>query len=419
MKVPILTARSIEKLPKPAIGKAEYMDGSVPGGSFGVRKRPTGRTVFFLYYRFSSELREADLGAFPTISLDAARKKAAQVLRAADAGADPKPAPTVDAPTVSDLAEHLFAKLVMKPRTRREWERISAVEIVPSFGDKPAVEVTRGEVRHWLDGIVDRGSPYMANRVWEVLRRIYTFAIERDRISAYPFVGFRPPAAEEASDRVLSTDEIVALLHAVDETRELHPGYSDAALLRLLTGVRREMVQGMRRGELDGLNGAEPRWIVPGGFEGRSKSGRTHVVPLSRQALAIVRRRLELSSGECLFPVARHGHLGRGLDAPMEWSSRFVRDLREAANAAVGSEMARWTIHGFRHTIGTHMREDLRVPGDVVSLILGHKVSGPAVTRIYNRAELLPERRDALTKWATWLDRVKAHAQRKQKERAS
>jgi hypothetical protein len=90
-------------------------------------------------------------------------------------------------PTVSALAEHLFAKLTLKPRTRREWERISAVEIVPIFGEKLAGDVTRGEVREWLDGIVERGSPYMANRVWEVSRRMYTFAIERDRISAYPF----------------------------------------------------------------------------------------------------------------------------------------------------------------------------------------------------------------------------------------
>jgi integrase len=246
---------------------------------------------------------------------------------------------------------------------------------------------------------------------------MYTLAVERDRISGYPFVGFRPPAHEQESDRVLSTDEIVAVLHALDATRDIHPGYSDAALLLLLTGVRRDMVQGMRRGELDGLDGREPRWIVPGGFEGRSKSGRTHVVPLSPQALRIVHRRLASSSGECLFPVARNGQLGRGRDAPMDWSSRFVRDLREAANAALGSDMARWTIHGFRHTVGTHMREDLKVPGDVVSLILGHKVSGPAVTRIYDRAELLPERRDALVNWAAWLDRTKAQAGVKQQRR--
>lgn len=415
MRVPTLTAKSIEKLPAPRIGKLEYLDGSVPGGSFGVRKWPTHRAVFFVYYRFNGKLRQAVLGFFPTTSPEAARKMAAKVLNAAHAGTDPSPGRRVVTATVAALAEHLFSKLTLKPKTRREWERISAAEIVPIFGEKAAVDVTRGEVRQWLDGIVERGSPYMANRAWEVLRRMYTFAIERDRIAIYPFVGFRPPADEQASDRVLSTAELLAVLHALDETRDVHPGYSDAALLLLLTGVRREMVRGMTRRELDGLDGREPRWIVPGGFEGRSKSGRAHVVPLSRRALAIVRRRLELSDGDCLFPVARNGNLGRGLDAPMDWSSRFVCDLREAASAAFGSRMPRWTIHGFRHTIGTHMREDLKVPSDVVSLILGHKVSGPAVTRIYNRAELLPERRDALTKWADWLDRLKAKSGGKQK----
>jgi integrase len=415
MRVPTLTARSIEKLPAPKVGKVEYLDGSVPGGSFGLRKWPTQRAIFFVYYRFEGTLRQAVLGSFPTTSPEAARKRAAKVLNAAHAGTDPNPRSKVGTATVAALAQHLFAKLGLKPKTRREWERISTVEIIPMFGEKPAIDVTRGEVREWLDRIVERGSPYMANRAWEVLRRMYTFAIERDRISAYPFVGFRPPAEEEASDRVLSTTELVAVLDALDETRDIHPGYSDAALLLLLTGVRREMVRGMTRRELDDLDGREPRWIVPGGFEGRSKSGRTHVVPLSRQALDIVRGRLQLSQGECLFPVARRGTLDRGLDAPMDWSSRFVLDLREAANAAFGSKMPRWTIHGFRHTIGTHMREDLKVPSDVVSLILGHKVSGPAVTRIYNRAELLPERRAALSRWADWLDRIKAKPERGRK----
>jgi integrase len=104
---------------------------------------------------------------------------------------------------------------------------------------------------------------------------------------------------------VLSTAEIVAVLHALEDTRSIHPGYSDAALLLLLTGVRREMVRGMTRRELDDLDGREPRWIVPGGFEGRSKSGRAHVVPLSRQALRIVRRPRSLGAFPRRVPLPR------------------------------------------------------------------------------------------------------------------
>jgi hypothetical protein len=146
MQVPTLTARSIDKLPAPKSGRVEYLDGSVPGGSFGLKKWPTGRAVFFVYYRFEGRLRQVVLGAFPTISPEAARKAAAKVLNTAHAGSDPRPPQTGSTVTVAALAEDLIAKLTLKPRTRREWERICAVEIIPAFGRTPATELTRSEV---------------------------------------------------------------------------------------------------------------------------------------------------------------------------------------------------------------------------------------------------------------------------------
>jgi hypothetical protein len=48
------------------------------------------------------------------------------------------------------------------------------------------------------------------------------------------------------------------------------------------------------------------------------------------------------------------------------------------------------------------MREDLHVSRDVVALILGHAQSD--VTAVYDRSSLLPDRRDALQRWADWLE---------------
>src|SRR5262249_23741504 len=145
--------------------------------------------------------------------------------------------------------------------------------------------------------------------------------------------------------------------------------------------------------------GKEPRWTIPGGFAGRSKSGRPHVVPLSTQALRIIRRRIEEIGLDTLFPPNRIAEAEF-----MTWSSRFIRELRQTTESILGVAMPRWTVHNLRHTIGTHMREDLGVSSDVVSLILGHTPPGPRVTRVYDRAELLPERRSALGAWGAWLD---------------
>jgi integrase len=163
----------------------------------------------------------------------------------------------------------------------------------------------------------------------------------------------------------------------------------------------------MKRAELEDLDGREPRWVIPGGFEGRSKSGRAHAVPLSPEALAVVRRRLEGTAGELLFGVTRAARAGQ---APkhqnLTWSSRAVAAIRKATEEKLGGRMAKWRIHDLRHTVATHLREDLKVSSDVVSLILGHTLAGPRVTRVYDRSELLPERRAALVAWASWVVRA-------------
>ena len=261
-------------------------------------------------------------------------------------------------------------------------------------------------------------APYTANRAFELLRRIYSWAVGRDLIPGTPFAGLEKPAEEASSERVLSRPELRALLRALERCPRESPFYgamwnvyADAARLLLLTLVRRSAVLGMRRAELQDMDGADPRWVVPGGAEGRSKSGRAHVVPLSTQAVAVLRRRLEAVTTEHLFPVGRYK---AGEDRSATWPSGFVEDLRAETLRQFQSEsgekavMARWRVHDLRHSAATHLREDLGASSEVVSLLLGHTPPGPRVSRIYNRAELLPERRAALVAWAAWLDRIVA-----------
>jgi integrase len=260
-----------------------------------------------------------------------------------------------------------------------------------------------------------------------VLRRTYTWGIERDLVTVLPFIGLKKPAPEVRSERVMTAAEIAAALSALDvlaQPRALEgerpkhasktgpgwPAYADAARLLFLTGVRRDMVLGMRRSELEDLNGTDPRWTIPGGFGGRSKSGKAHVVPLSAPAVEIIKRRLAAVSGELLFPLRRRGKLpgGERLDSRhMTWSSHFVSELQAQTAELAGAPVPGWTIHGIRHTVATHMREDLKVGREVVSTVLGHTQAGPSATRIYDRSELLPERRAALIAWAAWLDRIR------------
>jgi integrase len=401
-------------------------------GARGLRLdvRAGGTMSWIVWYRTKAgRPRTHTLGRYPEMSLKAAREAARKVVASVDLERDPhaeklqarralaeakKRAALEQRTTVEAITEACLAALPLRPKTAKEWGRLSTAEIVPAFGDRQASSITRVEIRDWADRIARRPAPYTANRAFEVLRRVYSWAVENDLLPATPFVALKRPANEQNSERVLSAAEIRALLHALDaidddtraryrlEAGSLARPYTDAVRLLLLTGVRRDMVLGMRRSELEDLDGPEPRWTIPGGFAGRSKSGRAHLVPLSTQALSVIRSRIEEIHLDTLFPPTRVAEAEF-----MTWSSRFVGELKKKAQSILGTCMPRWTVHNLRHTIGTHLREDLGVSSEVVSLILGHTPPGPRVTRVYNRAELLPERRAALVAWGHWLERLK------------
>jgi integrase len=99
----------------------------------------------------------------------------------------------------------------------------------------------------------------------------------------------------------------------------------------------------------------------------------------------------------------------------MWWSSRFVHELRSKVDKHASRRLERWTIHGLRHTVATHLAEDLAVSETVIARILGHTPAGPRVTRVYLRAELLPERRAALERWAAWLEALQRGTDQRQR----
>jgi len=120
-----------------------------------------------------------------------------------------------------------------------------------------------------------------------------------------------------------------------------------------------------------------------------------------------VRRRLAGVKGACLFPAL-------GEDRPAPWMPRFaellraevVRLVREEAEDPA-AEVERYTIHSIRHTVATQMQDTLKVPDGVVALILAHRPPGLTdVDGIYLRGRRLEERRQALQRWADWLERT-------------
>ena len=413
-----LTALNVGKLRAHGGARSDYRDTLLPG--LVLRVTPSGVRSWAVEYwpKGARKGGRATVGHYPLMDLAAARAAATQILAAVDRGERPgkQPGPAAAGFTVADMVERCLADLTLRPSTRREWERLAHHEIAGSpLGGRPAGELQRHQVRAWGKAIKLR-SGWTANRAFEVLRRAYSWAIVEELLPASPCDRMPLPFEEYSSERVLSAEELLGLMRALDRIRPdvaSRVAYADATRLLLLTGLRRAAVLGLRRGELEGLDGPDPRCVIPGGAAGRSKSGRAHVVPLVPAALEVVRRRLDVVEGECLFPVGR----GVDEDRPMTWSwwwrdwlkARVQRthDALRRRQDLARATVPRWTIHCLRHTLATHLSEDLQVAPEIVSLVLGHTIPGAAVTRVYDRSQRLGERRAALSAWAAWLEALK------------
>lgn len=420
----------------------------VPG--LRLRVWPTGVKSWSLIYRDSTgKQTRLNLGNFPGLTLAEARTLAQKKRAAITDGKDPQgekraareaakvAAEEPPGETVETLALQCLEALKLRPATRKEWARLVKAEIAPAFPGRLARELTRPEVKAWTRKLAARNG-WIANRAFSLLRRVYTWAASDDveAVESSPLVGMKKPFNDETeSERVLSGAELRSILLALDalemraemerlvwsmprtgavEPREPKeegegPGapYVDACRLLLLTGVRRSAVIGARRGEFEGLDTKTPQWVVPGGAYGRSKNLRPHVVPLSDPALEIIRRRLAVTKGEFLFPVRRLVGGQTSKDRAMTWDSHFIALLKDTADRIHGSKLDPWKAHGFRASIATNARERLKVSGDVVGALLGHKKPGAAATRIYDRSELLDEKRAALVAWGAWLHQIK------------
>lgn len=393
-----LTATNVGTLPPIRGKRTDYADALLSG--FVLRVSPSGARSYALAVWHRGRKLRVNLGRVGRVSLDKARDEARAMLRQLDRGEAPLRPPYLAGGhlSVADLVERSLADTPLRPASLTFWGQILRSQIAPTFGARHAEELGRAEVREWLRA-VRRRSGYTANACWTLLRRAYTWGRREDVVQSNPCVDIPRPFAAPSVDRVLTTEELAALVRVLERAPRPKAGLALATRLCLLTGVRASAALGIQRGELEGLDGPDARWTVPAE---RSKNGRPHVVPLSRASVAIVQMRLDQVKDGRLFPR-------RFSDRWQAWLrrrvARTVRAHRRLRHQPAG-DVAHWTIHGLRRTLATHLGEDLAVPPHVISLILSHTPPGPAVSRIYNRSELLADRRRALEAWADWLETI-------------
>lgn len=290
------------------------------------------------------------------------------------------------ADTVEAFARRWYAEIV-EPANRnpRNIKRILDKDVIPALGGKPMADVTVTDILAITDTIKNRGADQMALQTRNVLKRLFAYAIAREKTQ------FNPAAAIEAKfiaqarsrDVALSPEEIGRLLRAIYQS-SMKRAHKLALHLLILCMVRKSELIEAQWEELD-LASAE--WAIPGE---RMKKDKPHLVSLSRQAVAMFEELKGLASGsEWVFPS------NQSLNQPIAHSTLNV------AVRALDIDVRDFVIHDFRRTASTHLHE-AGFNSDWIEKCLAHETKG--IRGVYNRAQYADQRREMLQWWADFVD---------------
>jgi len=360
---------------------------------------PSGGKYWRLKYFFAGKEKLLALGVYPDITLADARDRRAQARKALAAGNDPgeakkemkRVAILKSANGFETVAREWFEK------RKHEWAPNSAdlmlarleKHILPKLGQRPIADITAPEVLAMLRVVEDSGALETARRVMQICAKIFMYAIATGRAERNPVPDLRgalktPVVKHRAFLKDSELPEYFKKLEAYDGT----PQTRLALRLLLLTFVRTTELRGAQWTEIDW---DQAEWRIPAE---RMKMGELHIVPLSKQAIAVLRQ-LEKLSGmrEYVFPNE---------NKPATFMSENTMLFALYRMGYHG----RATGHGFRSTASTVLNEH-GFRADVIERQLAHSERN-AVRAAYNHAQYLPERRTMMQWWADYLDEVAA-----------
>jgi integrase len=402
MPVEKLTQGFAETAKLPAdVADVTFWDQSLSG--FGLRlRRETGGTVnksWIAWCRIKDQKQQRKIRLGPAgrdaMPAAKAREIANDVLAKARLGVDVvgerKAAAAAPKPYELGSAFERYIRQVegqLRPNTVREIRRHLARDWAP-IQHIATNAVSRIQISARLGEIVAEHGPVAANRSRASLSAFFAWCVREGLTDLNPVVGARRPEAERARERVLKDREIAAIWKAVGDG-----AYGKILRLLLLTGQRRQEVGAIAAEEID----LERRiWLLPAS---RTKNSEAHAVPLSDQALVILKEAIGDKRQGCLFGPG--GFKG--------WSdARASLDTRLALIRSKDEPpIEPFVIHDLRRTVATGLA-DIGIAPHIVEAVLNH-VSGSkrGVAGVYNRASYSAEKRQALDRWGAHVESILA-----------
>jgi integrase len=370
------------------------------GGGLYLLITPEGAKYWRVAYRWRGKQRTLACGVYPAVTLADARRVRDETKCLLAEDVDPSAKKKERKRDALRAAANTFERLARE--WHKKWEpgrsELYATQVLrrleadafPEIGHRPVAEIEPPEVLDMLRKVEARGAKETARRLKQLVGQICRYAIAigiAKRDPSADLKGALEATGEPQRHRAMPRAELPDFLRSLQS----YAGERQTALalqLITLTMLRTTELRAGRWNEIEDLDGSLPLWRVPAD---RMKKRKEHLVPLSRQAAAVLRELRALAKGSPLmFPSPSR-------DRCMSSNTMLYALYRMGYHS-------RATTHGFRSVASTILNEN-NFNSDWIERQLAH-VDSNDVRRAYNAAEWLPERRRMMQWFADHLDRL-------------
>jgi integrase len=335
------------------------------------------------------------LGTYPAVGLIEARAGREDAKRSLASGIDPSAIKRERKRAAKIASGNTFQTVALEwhenwkgPRTSYYAGQILRrlqVDVFPAIGSRPIAELEAPELLDLLRKVERRGAHETARRLKQLLGQIFRFAIVTGRAKRDPSADLKDAlqaTLEPQHHRAMPLAELPNFLQKLEHYNG-EPQTRLALKLVTLTFLRTTELRAGRWNELEHLDENSAQWRVP---EERMKMRLEHIVPLSRQAVAVLRELRTLSGNSPnIFPSP-------GKEGYMSSNTMLYALYRMGYHS-------RATTHGFRSVASTILNESNLFNRDWIERQLAH-VERNEVRRAYNAAEWIPDRRRMMQWWA-------------------
>lgn len=370
-------------------------------GGLHLLVQPNGGKLWRLKYRFAGKEKLLSFGPYPATSLAEARRARDDAKKTLAGGTDPSAqkrhdriaALTAQRDTFKAVAEEFLEAKAANGVSETTLVKLRWIlnDVAASLATRPVSQITPAEILELLKRVEKSGRRDTARRLRATISGVFRLAVATLRAQTDPTFALRGALlAPIVQHRAAIVDETAlgGLMRAIDDY-DGWPTITAALKFLALTCTRPGEVRHLRRNEIDF---EKKIWRIPAK---RMKMRKPHEVPLSRQAMAVLRDIWPLSEhGELVFPSIRSNR------------KPLSENALNSALRRMGFGKDEATAHGFRSSASTILNERGYDP-HVIEAILAHQDENE-VRRIYNRARYWPERVKLMQDWADLLDVFRA-----------